>query len=138
MPIKELAAGELDRRIWVEVCELTRDTSNDTVKVWPPNGGSRFKRWAAKKESTGRENVGSQQLIRDFDTTFTLRWDADSRAIGPETHRVVYPLEDGSIYEIVGIAEGDGRKDSLKLLCSSRPDLTGPRGRGEAASEGEP
>lgn len=128
MPI---SAGELDRRIEIEVAAKSTDAANDEVLTW----SRAFKLWAAQKTSTGGEKQGAQQTIRDADTIFKVRWSTESRSIAPESHRVRYR---GAIYEIVAITEtNDGRLDGLNLLCSSRPDLVGARGR-ETTSDGSP
>jgi len=126
-----LSAGELDRRIEVEIGTPGQDAAGDVVPDW----SLLEKRWAKKREGVGREFMGSQQVIRDADTTFTLRYDTASRAYAPETHRFVYR---SVIFEIVAIAEvTDGRFNGLSFLCCSRPDAGGARGR-DTTSDGSP
>lgn len=124
-------AGDLDRRIEIELGTKSRDASQDEIITW----ATAFKRWAGMKQSSGREFMGAAQVIRDADTVWTIRYDSESRTIAPESHRVRYG---GAIFEIVGIAEAtEGRKDYLLLLTSSRPDLVGARGR-DTTSDGSP
>lgn len=127
-----LAAGDLDRRVTVEVCEDVRDGSGDVVRRWPPAAGSFFKRWAARKSlAPGRavERVGSEEVVRQVDTVFVVRDDSQSRLIAPETHRIRYQ---GRVYEIVGIDEANNaRADGRQILCASRPDRRGDRGVGD-------
>lgn len=124
-------AGKLDRRIEVEIAAKGADSSNDEVLIW----SLLERRWAMKAEGVGREFMGAQQVIRDGDITFTLRFDSGSRAYAPESHRFRYR---GVIFEIVAIAEGKtGRFDTLSFLCAARPDGEGARGR-DTTSDASP
>lgn len=126
-----LDAGELDRRIEVEIATKGVDSSNDEIITW----ALAFKRWAKKREAAGREFMASQQVIRDADTSFTVRFDSQTNAIAPETHRIRYA---DAIYEIVGIGEtNDARRDGILIQCCSRPDAGGARGR-QTTSDGSP
>lgn len=119
-----IAAGALDRRIQFQVGIPGQDAAGDELLTWE-NGP---KRWAAKRDRVPTENpalAGAQQVLRQVDTDFQVRADSFTTTVGPETHRVAYK---DRIYEIVGLAEGD-RADTIKLLCSSRPDQRGARGR---------
>lgn len=122
-----IAAGDLDRRIRVEFATEGRDRAGDQVaESWgpPPGWPADGKRWAAKRDGRPSEQPSltvSQQVLRQIDTVFTLRWDRFTSVIAPETHRIVYR---GRAYEIVGLGEGE-REDGVILLCSSRPDQRG-------------
>lgn len=116
------AAGKLDRRVTVEAAVENPDAAGDEVKTWTVA----FHRWAAKSDAYGREIKSAQQLVRDVDTIWTMRYDTESRSISPELHRFLYL---GTVYEIVSISEGSGRFDTLDFLTASRPDLRGDRGR---------
>lgn len=120
-----IEAGALDRRIMVIQAARTRDASGDVLFDWA-NPEREFPRWAGKTDAAGREIKSAQQVIRDVDTTWTLRWDSESRAIAPECFRFVWR---GTVYEIVSVSEGPGRFDRINFLCASRPDLEGARGR---------
>jgi SPP1 family predicted phage head-tail adaptor len=117
-----VSAGELDRRIQIQLATEIKDAAGDMVPAW----SDAFRLFAKKTDRSGFETNGAQQLIRAGDTVFEIRRSARALAITPELHRVVY---DGRIYQIVGIQEGKSRKDSLQLLTSSRPDGRGDRGR---------
>lgn len=125
-----LAAGDLDRRITIEVATETKDDAGDVLRdVWgpPPGWPSGGKRWASKRDGRPQESPAlgvAQQVLRQVDTVFTLRWDRFTRDIAPETFRVVYQ---DRAYEIVGLGEAD-RSDGVILLCSSRPDQRGAAG----------
>ena len=114
------AAGTFDRRIAIQVATDVTDAAGDVTQTWAES----FKRWSIKADSRGREFFGAQQVVRDADTVFEVRSDSQTRLIAPETHRVFY---NSRIYEIVAVAEGRERKDTLLLLCASRPDQRGAR-----------
>ncbi len=116
-----LAAGELDRRITIEVAVKGRDSSNGVTINWEVA----FKRWAAKQDNSGQELAYDEQTLRQADTIWILRYDSQSLSIAPETHRIVHH---GTVYKIIGIGENTGRLDGLRLLTSSRPDAEGARG----------
>lgn len=122
MPV---AAGEFDRRITVQVAVDTRDGAGDVVKVW--DEAPTFELWAKKQDQRGFETVGSQELVRTADTVFEVRQGTKSRAIHPESHRIVYK---GKLFTIISIQEGRDRGDTFQLLTSSRPDGVGARGQG--------
>lgn len=129
--MENFPAGKLDRRIEVIRCTETRDEAGDVVQTWDPPA-EHYHRWANKRDSSGRESSAGQQVVRDIDTTWILRWDSQSRMIAPETFRFMWR---GTVYEIVGVNEGrDTRFDTLEFTCCSRPDLRGDRSR-ELASE---
>lgn len=121
-----IAAGKFDRRITIQVAEDTRDEANDVVKVWDTVPS--FDLWASKADQRGFEGQGSQQLVRTADTVFEVRQGPKSKAIHPESHRVVYG---GKIFTIISIQEGRERGDTFQLLTSSRPDGVGARGQGQ-------
>lgn len=121
-----VSAGELDRRVTIQVATESRDSANDVILGWEDG----FQLWASKRDQRGVEIVSSQQLIRQADTVFEIRRSARALAITPEKHRLVH---DGKIFQIVGVQEGKTRKDSLQLLTSSRPDGQGSRGRDQVS-----
>lgn len=116
-----IRAGELDRRIDIELDTGGRDASGDHK----PNWTFAFKRWARRQDLRVRETVAAQEVLRECDTRFKLRDDSQSRTIAPETHRIVHK---GRVFEIVGISEGEERGDALIFLCAYRPDLRGASG----------
>ncbi len=126
-----LSAGDLDRRIQVFKAARSKDGAGDTIFDWE-HPELKFDRWAKKSDAYGREIKSAQQLVRDVDTVWSLRWDSQSRSISPEAYRFMHK---GTVYEIVSVSEGsDGRMDRINFLCASRPDLEGDRGR-ETGSE---
>lgn len=131
-----MAAGELDRRVTIEVATETRDAAGDVIQVaWgPPAGWSQGgKRWASKRDGRPSEVRGDQEVLRQIDTVFVLRWDQHTSTIGPETHRVLYR---DRAYEIVGLGETREREDGVSLLCCSRPDQRGASAPLDQQSEG--
>lgn len=120
-----VSAGDLDRRITIQVGVVTRDGAGDVITSFP--GTDDFKLWAKKTDQRGFETVGSQELVRTADTVFEVRDRTKARTIHPETHRIEI---DGKVFTIVSIQQGKTRKDTLQLLTSSRPDGRGARGPG--------
>lgn len=121
------AAGAFDRRIRVEEATESRDAAGDVVATaWGPPASwpSRGRRWASKRDGRPSEIRATQQVLRQIDTVFALRWDRFSSTIAPETFRVVYR---DRVYEIVGLGESAEREDEVRLLCCSRPDQRGAR-----------
>ena len=114
------AAGDFDRRIIVQVATETRDGAGDVIQGW----GDSFKLWSMRVDARGREFFGAQQIVRDADTVFEVRANSLSRAIAPETHRII---DRNKIFEIVGNVEGRERGDTLLILCASTPALRGAR-----------
>jgi head-tail adaptor len=118
-----LSAGDLDRRVMIEEAQISRDAAGDEIKTWQQHA----ERWAGMRQLRGFETQAAQQLVRGFDCVFTVREDAITRTIAPETMRIVHR---GREYLIVGVQRTADRDDGLDLLCSSRPDM-----RGAAAPE---
>lgn len=116
-----MKSGSLDRRIMVQVGTESKDAEGDVVIAW----ADAFKRWARKFSGPVSESVGAGQVVREGDTEWTLRWDAESLSITPELHRFIW---EERVYEIVGVSEASNRHDGLIFLTSSRPDGRGPRG----------
>lgn len=116
-------AGDFDRRIMFQRSTETKDDAGDMVADWADD----FAIWACKSDSRGREFFGAQQLIRDADTAWTVRSTTETRAVAPETSRIVYASR---IFEIVSISEGKERADTLVIVTASKPDIRGARGRG--------
>lgn len=123
-----IAAGELDRRITVQVAVTTPDAANDPVLTWPED--LQFKLWAKKADQRGFETIATSQLVRTADTVFTIRDSRRARTIFPESHRVTI---DGKLFTIISVQESKARGDCLELLTSSRPDGVGARGQGQTS-----
>jgi head-tail adaptor len=126
----KLTAGELDRRIGFQVAVEDQDAAGDPVLVWSDaiERGQPLRRWARKVDGRPAEDPAlgtALQVLRSVDTVFTVRFDSFTRDVAPESHRVTYRER---VYEILGLGEGD-REDAIKLLCCSRPDQRGARGR---------
>lgn len=137
-----IAAGMLDRRIRIQVSTEPRDAAGDVLEgEWVAPAGWPFdgKRWARKISAQGTNPIRgaeippgvAQELLREADTVFILRWDRYSRAIAPETMRVVHGER---AYRIVSKVDTNDREDGVLLLCSSRPDMRGDVGQLDAES----
>lgn len=118
-----VAAGALDRRILIQTGVETKDAAGDVIDAtWD----DAFKLWARRvPRSQGIEKPTVAGVLREFDIRFDVRDSPKSRAIAPETHRVLYK---GRIYEIVGTVALEERDDLIGLLCATRPDQRGSRG----------
>lgn len=119
-----IKAGNLDRRITVEVAVKGRDSSNGEITTWQVA----FKRWARKSDNTGQETNVDVQTVRYFDTIWNVRADGQSIQIAPDTHRIRHH---GVIYRIVAVNEEPGRLDGIRILSSSRNESEaayGPQG----------
>ena len=118
-----VAAGALDRRIQIQTGVETKDAAGDVIdSTWD----DAFKLWARRVvRSQGIERPTVAGVLREFDVRFDVRDSPKSRAIAPETHRVLYK---GRIYEIVGTVQLEEREDLIGLLCAARPDQRGSRG----------
>lgn len=113
-----LKVGQLNRRLQFQEDIGEKDAAGDHV----PNWRDTVKRWAHYRARSARERLASQQILRDSDTQFTVRSDSFTRAIAPETMRIIHR---GRIYEIVGVQDTDELEDGLVILASSRPDQRG-------------
>lgn len=116
-----IAAGDLDRRIDIEIATKTRDAAHDVISTW----GAFARRSARVRDARGREFFGAQQMVHEADRMFTVRSDAQTRLIAPESHRIVF---DNRVHEIVAVAQSRERDDTIDILCTTRPDQQGERG----------
>lgn len=122
-------AGDLDRRLQIQMSVESTDAAGDPVEAW----GDVFKLWARRiPRNIGAEQVGEGGVLRDFDLVFEVRDGAKAQSIAPESHRILYK---GRVYEIVGIRPGRHRSDRIDILVSSRPDQRGSRGTEGASGE---
>lgn len=122
-------AGDLDRRITIELASFVKDDAGDPIPTW----SVAFKLYAKRIIKSGISQPGSetptpQVVLRQADVNWEVRFGPKAQSIAPETHRVVWK---GRVYEILGILEGTGRGDRIQLSCATRPDL-----RGSMAPEG--
>lgn len=116
-----IKAGDLDRRIEIQIATRNKDKAGDEVDDWR----LAFKLWSKQREYRGIEMNGAQQTVRTADCVFTVRTGTQPRTIAPESHRVVHH---GRIFEIIGVQESADLNDGLDILACSRPDLVGARG----------
>lgn len=125
--MKRQKAGKLDRHIQIQVAGTQKDAANDETPIWT----DWKKLWAEKRERGAfREVSAPHEVLRDSDTIFVLRRNSISTQIAPETYRITYQ---GRIWEIVGIAEGPARDDTIYVLASFRPDGRGARAPEQAS-----
>lgn len=127
-------AGELDRRITVQIATVKKDAAGDVLN---DDWETYARLWSKRQAKTGNAGIGTedasaQGVLRQFDMVWTVRTSPTTRGIAPETHRLMYK---GRVYEIVGILEGRDRDDIIQILTSSRPDQRGSRGNEGASSD---
>lgn len=115
-------AGDLDRRIMIQISRPGRDASGDEIQKWEDD----YKLWSRRvPKGVGTERATEGGVLREFDLLFEVRDGAKARAIAPESHRVLYK---GRIYEIVGCRPSRDRADRIDLMVAGRPDQRGSRG----------
>lgn len=112
-------AGQFDRRIFVEFATFVNDEAGDPVAEWAPA----FKRWAKREFIGGSQGEAAGATAREHSVNWILRDDSETRAMAPETYRIVY---EGRPYIINGIAESKQGRHCLRVVqTSTRPDLRG-------------
>lgn len=122
-------AGDLDRRLLIQLAVEGTDAAGDPVLAWD----DAFKLWARRiPRQIGSEQVAEGGVLRDYDLVFEVRDGASARTIAPESHRILYK---GRVHEIVGVRPGLRRADRIDILVSSRPDQRGSRGTEGASGE---
>lgn len=99
-----VAAGQLDRRVTIQLRTIGRDATGAAITTWSPVADV----WARKLDMLGRDlrAAGAQDFAAT--TVFTIRWRADVKMA---ENRVSYL---GNTYEIVSVAE-IGRREGLEL-----------------------
>ena len=123
-------AGDLDRRIMIQVSAPITDASGDQIQQWSDD----FKLWARRvPKSVGLEKTTEGGVLREYDIAFEVRDGGKAQSIAPESNRLIYKRR---VYEIVGCRPSAQRADRLEILAATRPD---PRGsRAPEGASGEP
>ena len=100
-----MRAGELDRRITIEVNAPTRSASGAAVDSW-----SAFATvWAKRRDVGGREIRAGAEFVGEIDAVFTVRWLAGVT----DAMRVD---DDGTLFDIKWPREL-GRRSGLEILA---------------------
>jgi SPP1 family predicted phage head-tail adaptor len=113
-----LNAGDLDRRITVEVASSTQDAFSQKVTTW----ATALVVWAGKQDVSDGERTSAQEVAADITTRFQIRWSAAARAIQPSTHRVRYGAR---VYDIVAVKE-IGFRDGIEISATARAETAVP------------
>lgn len=122
-------AGELDRRIMIQLSTPTVDASGDQIQRWDDD----FKLWARRvPKAVGLEKTTEGGLLREYDIVFEVRAGAKAESIAPETNRLIYKRR---VYEVVGVRPSARRADRIEILAASRPDQRGSRAPEGASGE---
>ena len=113
--------GALDRRIQFRRAQGSDDgfTSApgwNTADPAADNFGAPI--WAAKHDVSDTERFRAHEEAASITTRFTVRWSTLTRSVTPADRLVC----DGTVYEITGIKEGEGRRDWLEFTCAARSD----------------
>jgi len=93
-----VSAGKLDRIIGIEVCSTANDTYGGQVHTWTPVRNE----FANYYPGTGSERRIALQEVAELAATFTVRFNALTSALGPQTHRLTF---DGSNWDIASVVE---------------------------------
>ena len=86
------------------------------VEAWADHGTLHM---AAKRDMSDGERWRAGEVQAHVTTRFVLRWSPFSRDIDARDRLVC----EGVTYEIVGVKEGAGRRQSIELTCAARNDL---------------
>ena len=108
-----MRAGQLDRRVNLEVKTTSRDSLGQPIETWSVVRTL----WAHRAEgSKVAERFGANQTYAMVTTVFRVGYFPALTTIAPDTHRLVF---NGRAYNIHGVVE-IGRKQGVELLCSAR------------------
>lgn len=122
-------AGELDRRIMIQLSTPKLDPSGDQIQSWDDD----FKLWARRvPKAVGLEKTTEGGLLREYDIVFEVRDGGKARSIAPESNRLIYKRR---VYEIVGVRPSAHRADRIEILAATRPDQRGSRAPEGASGE---
>lgn len=101
-----MRSGELDRRVRLEALADTYD-GDPTTGSWDLVAEV----WASRVEGGRRRQVIADQDLASAERVYEIRYRTD---VAPSGWRV---NEDGELWRVDGVSEGEGRKKSLLLRC---------------------
>lgn len=119
-----MRAGQLDRRVILQVRGRVQDGTGDMVEGWAdlypehPQGIP-----AQKIEGAAAERYLGAQLVAMASTAFRLRYYPALLEIYPDTHRLLYTTPTGAVrtYLVHGAVE-IGRREGVALACMARAE----------------
>lgn len=116
-----MRAGRLDRRVQFRRARGS-DDGFTSAAGWnaadPAADNTGPVLWAAKEDISDSERFRAGEEAASITTRFVLRWSSLTRNITPKDRLVC----EGTVYEIVGIKEGEGRHRWLEFTCAARSD----------------
>lgn len=101
-----MQAGKLNHFVAIERLELIPDGGGGFSEEWR----LKCKVWAQVLTLTGREYFAAQQVQSEADIRVRMRYRDDVTPLDRISHG-------GKILEIVHVADPDGRRRKLELLC---------------------
>jgi SPP1 family predicted phage head-tail adaptor len=104
-----LAAGQLDQRVTIQRPVAGQDAAGQPLTTWEDLAATPTV-WAASEPLRGKEFIAAGQMQATVDTRFRIRHRSDVDS----SMRVVWR---GVPYQIVGVVEPSGAKESLELMC---------------------
>jgi SPP1 family predicted phage head-tail adaptor len=109
-----LKAGDLDRRITIQLAVKTPDASGEPIEVWSDLATV----WAEVVPLGGREFFEARQVNAEQTTRFRIRYRADIT----REMRVIYPIPDGDTYGIEAAEEDRrfARREALLITALAR------------------
>lgn len=102
-----IQAGQLDRRVKLQMRVTTRDPMGGEVVTWTDVATI----WAGRRDFSGRELIMAASELSLMDTRWSIRWRGDVKA----EWRLVEA--NGTVYDIVSVSEVSGRKALIELGC---------------------
>lgn len=109
-------AGELDRRIRIEVADTTQDVQSGELSL---SWRLLAEIWANVRQPSGSEVFRSEQRVAKVDTIFNVRYREDVSAT--ETFRILY---EGRAYDITAVLAplGATRRTKLDIYAFARAE----------------
>lgn len=110
-----MRAGQLDRRVNLEVKTVARNSLGEPIETWSVVRTL----WAHRAEgSKVAERFAANQTYASVTTVFRVGYFPTLTTVTVDTHRIVF---NGRVYNIVGAIE-IGRKEGVELLCAARAE----------------
>jgi SPP1 family predicted phage head-tail adaptor len=110
------AAGPLDRLVQFRRLSLAPGPFGQ-VETWADYG---LPHPAAKRDMTDGERWRAGEVQAHVTTRFVVRWSPFTSAIVPQDRLTCDDRE----YEIVGVKEGEGRRQWVEITCAARNDAS--------------
>lgn len=99
-----MRAGELNRRITLQIKTITYDTVNEPIETWTDYATV----WAAVITTGGREFYAAQKLNAETSTVFKVRYN-------PVINTYMRIRWGNRKFEIIGVNDVDARHEELQI-----------------------